>query len=74
MMKNRGAQSWEIGMVENTSGYTTNTRPGPAEKHKQTLKYHTDQEKDDTNYYANVNNTKVLAKKVNQIFHTVLRI
>lgn len=33
MMKNRGAQSWEIGIVENTSGYTTNTRPGPARKH-----------------------------------------
>ena len=29
MKKNRTAHSWKAGMVERTSGYTTNTNPGP---------------------------------------------
>lgn len=54
-MKNKGAQSWEIGIVENTSGYTTNTRPGPARKHTHNITL-MDTEKDDTSSFANMNN------------------
>jgi hypothetical protein len=40
MKKNRGAHNWGRGIVEKTSGYTTNTNPGPV-THKRTIGYQT---------------------------------
>lgn len=36
MRKKSAAHIWETGMVEKTSGYTTNTRPGPRHTAAQT--------------------------------------
>jgi hypothetical protein len=41
MKKNRGAHNCGRGIVEKTSGYTTNTKPGPvARKHKHTIEWY----------------------------------